>query len=277
MKIGASVVFGVLGLVLLFSCFGTIQTGNVGIKTTLGVISPDEVQPGVYAKLPIITKLQEFTGKDIAIDITDLTPKARDNLSLRDMDISVYYRANPKYIAELTAKYASQSELHENGYYMPAYDLVMRIARNASYEEIAKLESLVIHTQREQLAAAISKKIQAELDRNDKGVFTVSRVVIRSVQTDPSIEQSIQQAVANQKKLEAMQVQTQIAQKEAEIRVTEAKGIAEANQIIAGSLTREYLQHEANVALQTFAEKGNSNTVVVPAGMPVTPLINTGK
>lgn len=277
MKIGASVVFGVLGLVLLFSCFGTIQTGNVGIKTTLGVISPHEVQPGVYAKLPIITKLQEFTGKDIAIDITDLTPKARDNLSLRDMDISVYYRANPKYIAELTAKYASQSELHENGYYMPAYDLVMRIARNASYEEIAKLESLVIHTQREQLAAAISKKIQAELDRNDKGVFTVSRVVIRSVQTDPSIEQSIQQAVANQKKLEAMQVQTQIAQKEAEIRVTEAKGIAEANQIIAGSLTREYLQHEANVALQTFAEKGNSNTVVVPAGMPVTPLINTGK
>lgn len=277
MKIGASIVFGVLGLVLLFSCFGTIQTGNVGIKTTLGVISPDEVQPGVYAKLPIITKLQEFTGKDIAIDITDLTPKARDNLSLRDMDISVYYRANPKYIAELTAKYASQSELHENGYYMPAYDLVMRIARNASYEEIAKLESLVIHTQREQLAAAISKKIQAELDRNDKGVFTVSRVVIRSVQTDPSIEQSIQQAVANQKKLEAMQVQTQIAQKEAEIRVTEAKGIAEANQIIAGSLTREYLQHEANVALQTFAEKGNSNTVVVPAGMPVTPLINTGK
>ena len=277
MKLGVSIALGVLGLVLLFSCFGTIQTGNVGVKTTLGVISPDEVQPGVYIKLPIITKVQEFTGKDIAIDITDLTPKARDNLSLRDMDISVYYRANPKFIAELTAKYASQSEMHENGYFMPAYDLVMRIARNASYEEIAKLDSLVIHTQREQLAAAISRKIQAELNRNDKGVFTVSRVVIRSVQTDPSIEQSIQQAVANQKKLEAMQVQTQIAQKEAEIRVTEAKGIAEANQIIAGSLTREYLQHEANQALQTFAEKGNTNTVVVPAGMPVTPLINTAK
>ncbi len=108
-------------------------------------------------------------------------------------------------------------------------------------------------------------------------MFTISRVVIRSVQTDPSIEQSIQQAVANQKKLEAMQVQTEIAKREAEIKVTEARGIAESNKIISGSLTREYLQHEANLALQKFAEKGNANTVIVPSGMAVTPLINTGK
>jgi GGDEF domain-containing protein len=100
--------------------------------------------------------------------------------------------------------------------------------------------------------------------------------VVRSIQTDASIEQSIQQAVANQKKLEAMQVQTEIAKREAEIKVTEAHGIAEANKIIAGSLTREYLQHEANQALFKFAEKGNSNTVVIPSGMSVTPLINTG-
>ena len=57
----------------------------------------------------------------------------------------------------------------------------------------------------EQVKDHIARKIQEELDRTDKGVFSISRVVIRSVQTDPSIEQSIQQAVANQKKLEAMQ------------------------------------------------------------------------
>lgn len=74
-----------------------------------------------------------------------------------------------------------------------------------------------------------------------------------------------------------MQVQTEIAKREADIKVTEARGIAESNQIIAGSLTREYLQHEANLALLKFAEKGNSNTIVVPSGMSVTPLINTGK
>lgn len=267
----------VVVVAVLMSMAGTIQTGNVGIRTTLGVISTEEIGPGVYFKWPVISTVHEFSGKDIVIDLSDLTPKAKDNLSLRDMDVSIYYRANASSIAELSARYASQSARHDDGYLMPAYELVWRIARNACYEEIAKLDSLVIHTQREQLGQAIEKKLQEELDKNDPGVFVVSRAVIRSVQTDPSIEQSIQQAVANQKKLEAMQVQTEIAKKEADIKVTEARGIAESNQIIAGSLTREYLQHEANMALLKFAEKGNSNTIVVPSGMTVTPLINTGK
>jgi hypothetical protein len=138
------------------------------------------------------------------------------------------------------------------------------------------VDSLVMHTKRDQLAAAMQENMQAELDRLDPSVFAVSRVVVRSVITDPSIEESIRQAVANQKKLEAMAVQTEIAKKEADIRVTEARGIAESNRIIAGSLTREYLQHEANLALIKFAEKGNTNTVVVPAGMSIAPLINAG-
>lgn len=266
----------VLVFMALFSTAGTIQTGNVGVRTTLGVIAMNEVEPGVYLKWPLISRVQEFSTKDIPIDITDLTPKARDNLSLRDMDISIYYRVAAGKVSELSAKYASQSARHEDGYWMPAYELVVRVARNAAYEEVSKLDSLVIHTQRDELAAAIQRKMQAELDLNDKGVFTVSRVVLRSVQTDASIEQSIQQAVANQKRLEAMKVQTEIAQREAEIKITEAHGIAEANRIISGSLTREYLQHESNMALQKFAENGNTHTVVVPAGMNVAPLINTG-
>lgn len=272
MTVGLVIATGVV-----MSTAGTIQTGNVGIRTTLGVISAEEIGPGVYFKWPLISSVHEFSAKDIVIDMSDLTPKAKDNLSLRDMDVSIYYRTSPGSISELSAKYASQSARHTDGYFMPAYELVWRIARNACYEEIAKLDSLVIHTQREQLGVAIAKKLQEELDRNDPGVFVVSRAVIRSVQTDPSIEQSIQQAVANQKKLEAMQVQTEIAKREADIKVTEARGIAESNQIIAGSLTREYLQHEANLALFKFAEKGNSNTIVVPSGMSVAPLINTGK
>lgn len=263
-------------VVLAGGIMGTIQTGNAGLRTTLGVISPDEIQPGLYVKWPFITTVQEYSAKDIAIDISDLTPKAKDNLSLRKLDISIYYKVSASAISDLAGKYAAQSKWHEQGYMMPAYELVWRVARNAAYEEVAKLDSLVIHTQREALANNITEKMQAELDKTDKGVFTISRIVIRSVQTDPSIEQSIQQAVANQKKLEAMQVQTEIAKKEAEIKITEARGISEANKIISGSLTREYLQHESNLALMEFAEKGNTNTVIVPAGMNVAPLINTG-
>lgn len=276
--IGRALLLALAGIVA-FAAFGgavgTIGTGNVGVRTTLGVISPDEVGPGVYVKWPLISSVQEFTAKEIAIDLQDLTPKAKDNLSLQDMDVTVYYRANPASIAELQARYSGQSVLDEaNGVWMPAYGLVFRVARNVAYEEVARVDSLVMHAKRDELAEAMRGNMQAELERTDPGVFTVSRVVIRSVRTDPSIEQSIRDAVANQKKLEAMTVQTEIAKREAEIRITEAEGIAKANRIIADSLTREYLQHEVNQALQEFARRGNTNTVVVPANMGVAPLIN---
>lgn len=271
------VVVVVIAAAILGGLFGTISTGNVGVRTTLGVMSADEVTPGVYMKWPIISRVDEFSAKEIAIDLTDLTPKARDNLSLRDMDITVYYRAEGNAIAELQAKYAGQSTRSDDGELLPAYNLVFRVARNTAYEEVARVDSLVMHTRRDELSGAMHQNMQKELDETDPGVFKVTRVVVRAVTTDPSIEESIRTAVSNQKRLEAMEVQTQIAQKEAEIKVTEARGIAESNRIIAGSLTREYLQHEANQALLKFAESGNNSTVIVPAGMAVAPLINTNQ
>jgi regulator of protease activity HflC (stomatin/prohibitin superfamily) len=276
-RIVGTLVLAFVALSVVFGVAGTIGTGNVGVRTTLGVISPSEIGPGVYVKWPVISSVEEYSAKEIALDLNDLTPKAKDNLSLRDFDVTVYYRVKDAAIAELQAKYAGQSvRAPEGGYYLPAYELIFRVARNVAYEEIAKVDSLVMHTRRDQLADAIRTNMQAELEKADQSVFAVTRVVIRSVMTDPSIEEAIRAAVANQKKLEAMAVQTEIAKKEAEIRVTEADGIARSNRIIAGSLTREYLQHEANLALLKFAEKGNTNTVVIPAGTSIAPMLNVG-
>ena len=82
-----------------------VGTGNVGVRTTLGVIAPDEVTPGVYMKWPVISTVQEFTGKEIAIDLQDLTPKAKDNLSLQDMDVTVYYKAKAASIRSAVAAF----------------------------------------------------------------------------------------------------------------------------------------------------------------------------
>lgn len=273
-KIGKVAGLALLALILFGGTFGVIGTGNVGVRTTFGIISPNEVTPGVFMKLPIFSSVDEFTAKEIAVDLNDLTPKAKDNLSLRDLDVSVFYNANQNTIADLQIRYAGQSVRTDEGYWLPAYQLITRVARNVVYEEVARVDSLVMHAKRDELAIAIRSNIQKELDAHDKGVFTVSRVVIRAVTTDPSIEKTIQDAVANQKRLEAMMVQTEIAKKEAEIEVTRARGIAEAQRIIANTLTREYLQHEANQALRLFAEKGQSHTVVVPANMGAAPLIN---
>jgi regulator of protease activity HflC (stomatin/prohibitin superfamily) len=277
----ARVFFGVLALLVMaivVSSCGTLESGNVGIRTTLGKVNPEELEAGVYFLTPLVSRVQEFSAKEIGVDLNDMTPKAKDNLSLRDLDVTVYYRTNSAMIADLYVKYASQHARDESSHvFFPAYGLLQRLARNIIYEETARMDSLLMHTRRDELANAVQKGLQAELNKNDKDVFTVTRVVIRQLTTDPAIEKAIQESVAAQKQLETTKQRIQIAEAEAQVEVKKAEGIAKANQIINQSLTREYLQHESNLALQKFAEKGGTSTVVIPANMQVAPLINIGK
>ncbi|MFM2288401.1 MAG: hypothetical protein RL684_1544 [Pseudomonadota bacterium] len=260
------IVGGLLLVIVLWTMSYTIDTGNVGVTRTLGVVSPTEVGPGLHVRLPFITDVREFSAKENSFDLTDLTPKAADNLSLRDLDVTVFYRAGADKIAELTNKYAATEERGPGGVYYPAYGVVWREARGAVYEVVSSIDSLSLHKQRERLQDSVLELLQKRLDEKDPGVFMIQRVVVRALNTDPSIEQSIQLAVQNQKKLEAKKIEVEIAAKEADIEIAKAQGIAKANQIINASLTAEYLQHEINLALSEFA-KHDGQTVVIPANM----------
>jgi len=267
MRAAATILISILVITFLYFTVVLIESGNVGVRKTLGKINPEEVSPGLNIKLPVVTRITEFVGKEIAIDLTDLTPKAADNLSLRDMDVTVFYKADSGQIADLYVKYANAHQYDsESDSYFPAYRLVFREARRATYETVAEIDSLTMHKKREQIADSVKVRLQETLDSNDHGVFEVTRVVIRSILTDPSIEESIREAVANQKRLEAKQVMVEIERKNAEIEAIRAEGIANANNIINKTLTSEYLQHELNLTLQRFAETG-ANTIVVPANM----------
>lgn len=257
----------ILAITVLYFSVVLIESGNVGVKKTLGKVNTQEVSPGLNLRVPLVTQITEFVGKEIAIDLTDLTPKAADNLSLRDMDVTIFYKADSTQIADLYIKYANAHVYDKaSGNYLPAYQLVYREARRAAYETVAEIDSLTMHKKRDRIAASIKQRLQETLDSNDQGVFTITRTVIRSVLTDPSIEASIREAVANQKRLEAKQVMVEIERKNAEIEAIRAEGIANANNIINKTLTAEYLQHELNLTLQKFAESG-ANTIVVPANM----------
>ena len=244
----------------------TVESGNVVVERTLGEVNHEEVGQGLNFKMPILTRAFEFSAKEIPVDFEDLRPKAGDNLTLQDLDVSVFYQANASGISELMVKYAGTSEQGADGALLPAYGLVMREARSAIYEQVATIDSLELHRQRDIIADLVLVDLQSRLELSDPGVFTITRVVIRALNTDPSIEEAIQTAVQAEKELEAKQVQVEIARQDALIEIERARGIAEANNIINSSLTAEYLQHEVNLALQSFATNGGG-TVVIPANM----------
>lgn len=67
----------------------------------------------------------------------------------------------------------------------------------------------------------------------------------------------------------------QVEQQKADIRVVEAKGIAEAQRIINATLTDKYLQHEAISSQAMMANSQNHTTVYIPSGQNGIPLVKT--
>ena len=265
MQIKALVALVLICAVAFLSAY-TVETGNVAVERTFGKVDHEEKGQGLNFKMPLLTNSIEFSAKEIAIDINDLTPKAADNLSLKDLDVSVFYRVPKDRVSELFVKYAAAAARGADGVYMPAYGLMFRETRSAIYEQVAKIDSLQLHKQREILQSAVQEELQGRLEKSDPGDLIITRVVVRALNTDPSIEAAIREAVEAEKRLEAKQVQVEIAKKDAEIEIERAKGIAEANNIINSSLTAEYLQHEVNTALLRFADNDGS-VVVIPANM----------
>lgn len=262
MKKFIAILVALIALTQLSGC-GRIETGNQGIRTNFNGKIDDKIEaPGFYTA--VVGHVDEYTLKLVGIDLDGLKPKAKDNLSLQDLDVSVYYHVNDGYLRPLVVKYTGQSVKPEHvDFWYPAYYLVKSVAESESATAVSHLDSLVIHTQRNLLAEEIKVAIQKSLDISDPKTFTIDRVVIRRVLTDASIENAIRNVVNKEKEREAAQLSVSIAQLN-----------AEATAKTASTLTPEFLQHEYNLVLMKFAEHGG--TVVLDT-TPSTKMLHIGK
>lgn len=91
--------------------------------------------------------------------------------------------------------------------------------------------------------------------------------------------QAIQYA-QNKVQVTAIEIQNtnqlvEVETKKAEVRVAEAKGIAESQKIIDSSLTHNYLQYLAIKAQEHMADSPNHTQIYIPVGTNGIPLVKT--
>lgn len=269
----------VLTAAALLTACSQIDTGNVGVERTLGKVSAEALPPGVY--FTIFKTVDEFTAKEVGFALENLTPKSRDNLTMKDVDIDIYYKVTPAAIPGLFVKYQGDVVQHKQvvkegtGDLVVAYGRVLREAREAVYKSIAGMDATTMHTKRSELAESVRKTLQSELDTTDKGAFTVTAVNVRNLLTDPAIEAAIRQRAETDQAIEKKRKEIELAKAEAERLVVEAKGQAEANEIISRSLTPSLeriklaeLQRDTAAAIASKA----GNTVLLGGG-GVQPLV----
>lgn len=110
--------------------------------------------------------------------------------------------------------------------------------------------------------------------------FEVMDVVVGNIQYPTTVTKSVEEKLATSQELERRTTQLEIAKKEAEIRVEEAKGLAQAQGIINATLTSQYLQHEAIEAAKSLAGSKNTTFYFIPTnpnGMGLPLVLETPK
>ncbi|MFC1895823.1 prohibitin family protein [Thermodesulfobacteriota bacterium] len=133
-----------------------------------------------------------------------------------------------------------------------------------------KYTSRELKSLREQIADGVRETLSQYLDGTP---FVLVKLVVGNIDYPDVFAQAVEKKLAAHQLLEEKETQKEIAKKDAEIRIEEAKGIAKAQEIINSTLTVNYLQHEAIQAQLKMASSPNHTTVYIPSGPNGIPLV----
>ncbi len=141
-------------------------------------------------------------------------------------------------------------------------------------DSVQHYTSREIKAKRDIIATEIRNRLSKYLEKTP---FNLISLVVGNIDYPVVVTQAVEKKLAAQQLLEEKEVQKQIAQKNAQIKIEEAKGIAEAQKIINETLTANYLQPEATMAQQNMADSPNHTTVYIPVGPNGMPIVFTPK
>ncbi|MCD6272378.1 MAG: hypothetical protein J7K30_05930 [Deltaproteobacteria bacterium] len=139
-------------------------------------------------------------------------------------------------------------------------------------KNVQTLESREVKEKRKEIAGAVMSGLTEYLSDTP---FIVISGVVGNIDYPKIVTEAVEKKLAAKQLLDEKETQQAIVKKDAEIRIEEARGIAEAQRIINSTLTQNYLQHEAINAQLRMASSPNHTTVYIPSGPNGIPLVET--
>ena len=113
----------------------------------------------------------------------------------------------------------------------------------------------------------IEQEILEEVRKELEGQFiNVKRVLVEDVTLPSSIKEAIERKLKQEQESLEYEFRLVTAQKQAEERIIEAKGKAEANKILSASLTDKILKDKGIEATNKLSESPNSKVVIIGSG-----------
>ena len=215
-------------LLLFLNPITIIDDGEVGVKKTLGHYDNEEIGTGVKLYIPIITQIYKVNTKLLTIEETVSVP-SKEGLMV-DLDISVIY--------QIRADKASEIMQTVSGYVEDT--LLIPYMRNGIRDIVSGYEAKSVYS--EDGRNEIASKLKLYLLDKLRDRMIISDALLRDVKLPIRVRESIEDKIDAEQKAQKKDFELISAQKDAEIEVARARGIAQSNDIIAGSITDEYLK-----------------------------------
>ena len=249
----------VAAAVALTSACTRIETGEVGVRVGFDKqVQSGELLPGSFNQV-LIGDVLTFPIKDVNVTLNDMTPVAKDNSTMKDLDAVVVYNINPAQVAELysTKNRAFHAEFKGDTYVM--YNYIVQNARNAIYKAARKYDALDMADARSEMEKFIQDEIVRNLaEEKLDGTIMISQVLIRNVVPADAVVASANELVRSKNELKQKEVEVQTAKKEAERMAALANNSASS---IA------FMNAQAALNISEGIKNGKVQTIVVPSNM----------
>jgi len=144
--------------------------------------------------------------------------------------------------------------------------------RTYARDSVQRYNAVELKGKRDEMSQQVTAQLQQYLEGTP---FILKSLVVGNIEYPEVVAKAVEKKLAAQQLLAEKETQKAIAKKDAEIRVEEAKGIAQAQKIINATLTLNYLQHEAIQTQLKMADSPNHTTVYIPVGTNGIPLMKT--
>jgi regulator of protease activity HflC (stomatin/prohibitin superfamily) len=234
-----------------------IETGEVGVRVGFDKqVQQGELMPGSFNQV-LIGDVLTFPIKDVNVTLENMTPVAKDNSTMKDLDAVVVYNINPQQVSELyaTKNRAFHAEFKGDTYVM--YNYIVQNARNAIYKAARKYEALDMADNRGEMEKFIQEEIVRNLaDEKLDGTIMISQVLIRNVVPADSVVESANALVRSKNELK---------QKEVEVKTAEAESRRMAALANNSGASIQFMQAQAMLNISEGIKNGQVQTIVVPS------------
>jgi regulator of protease activity HflC (stomatin/prohibitin superfamily) len=249
----------VVAAVALTSACTRIETGEVGVRVGFDKqVQSGELLPGSFNQT-LVGNVLTFPIKDVNVVLENMTPVAKDNSTMKDLDAVVVYNINTQNVAELysTKNKSFHAEFKGDTYVM--YNYVVQNARNAIYKAARKYEALDMADNRTDMENFIKDEIIRNLaEEKLDGSIIISQVMIRNVLPSDTVVESANALVRSKNELK---------QKEVEVKTAEAESRRMAALANNSGASIAFMQAQAMLNISEGIKSGKVQTIVVPSNM----------